>query len=137
MKVVFDTNVFISAVLFGGNPETVFDLAKREKSVTLFISEGIIQETARILKIKFDISDWHINRVLNNIRNNSTLVIPTISVSKITTHNEDNRILECALTAQADYLISGDKKHILSLKKFRGITILSPAEFLKIFFDKR
>ncbi len=136
IKVVFDTNVFISAILFGGNPEVSFSLVKIKKDITFFVSGEIIQEMARILKIKFNISDWRISKLIDNIKNNAILVIPTENISRIIAHNEDNRILECAIEAQADYIVSGDKKHILPLKEFKGIKIVSPKKFLEIFLTK-
>jgi len=46
---------------------------------------------------------------------------------------DDHRILECAVAARADYLITGDKRHLQSLKHFRGIQIVSPREFIDLF----
>jgi predicted nucleic acid-binding protein len=49
-------------------------------------------------------------------------------------NDDDNRILECAIEGRVQYLISGDRKHLLPLKEYQGAKILSPAEFLKLFF---
>jgi predicted nucleic acid-binding protein len=61
-------------------------------------------------------------------------VHPKNKVSVIKENDDDNRILECAIEGKVQYLISGDRKHLLPLKEYQRIKILSPAEFLKLFF---
>lgn len=68
--------------------------------------------------------------LLGEIGNFTRLVKPKVQISLIKEKDSDNRILECALEAKADYIISGDTKHLQPLKKFQGIPILSPARFL-------
>ena len=60
------------------------------------------------------------------------IVQPKRKISVIKTIEADNRILECAIEANADYIVTGDHKHLQPLKEFQGITILSPAQFLAI-----
>lgn len=129
LKVVIDTNVFLSAFLFGGKPGKVLLLARREK-IEVVISEVIIEEISRILKVKFSIDDWRIARIIEEINDVSRVVVPVEQCNGVV--GKDRHILECAAAAKADYIVSGDKKHILPLKEFRGIKIVSPAEFLKI-----
>lgn len=132
IKAVLDTNVYISAILFGGKPEKILDLAKRRK-IEVFISNSILQELAGVLKTKFNSSDWRINQILESVGEDTALVFPCRKVKVVKKKDSDNRILECALEVKADFIVSGDKKHILPLKKFRGIKILSPSEFLEIY----
>lgn len=134
-KVVFDTNLYISAILTPGKQREILNLAKDEK-IDLFISEYILEEISRILKEKFDWPDQDIRKALIQIEEVASLVFPAERIDVIKIHPEDNFILGCALAAGADFLISGDKKHILPLKEFRGIKILAPAEFLEIFKQK-
>ena len=61
----------------------------------------------------------------------AVLVFPTDRVMGATPDPGDEMVLECALAAEADYIVSGDKKHLLALLEFRGISIISPAEFLR------
>jgi len=61
----------------------------------------------------------------------SAIVIPRQTLSVINKDRDDNRILECAVESKAQYIISGDKRHLLPLKEHQGIKILLPAEFLK------
>lgn len=129
LKVVLDTNVFISAILSRGKPRDILILAIEEK-IKIVISEFVIEEISCILKQKIGLSDLRIREIIDNIRKISLEVFPQKRINIIKQNKEDNHILECAVAGQVDYLISGDKKHILPLKKFRGIKILSPAEFL-------
>lgn len=135
LKVVFDTNIYISAILTPGTPREVLSLARQEK-VELFISEYILGEISRILKEKFSWLDQDIRKSLTQMREIADLVFPIERVDTIKIHPEDNFILDCALAARVNYLISGDKKHILPLKEIKGVKIVSPKEFLEIFYSQ-
>lgn len=130
IKVVADTNVYISAILFGGKPEEIRKLA-REGKVELLISETILAEIAGILKRKFNWFDWQISEVIKDIKSITTLITPILTLSVIKEDEPDNRVLECAIEGNAEYIISGDVHHLQPLKEYRGIKILSPAQFLK------
>lgn len=132
LKVVLDTNVYLSAAVFGGKPEDILALA-RKKQIQLFISEAIIEEITEVLKRKFHWQDQGVKLFLEDINVNSDLVFPVKELNVIRANNKDNRILKCAQEAGAHFIISGDKKHILPLKKFHGIKVVSPAQFLEIF----
>lgn len=131
LKVVADTNIYISAILFGGKPEKIRELA-RKKKIELLISEVILAEIAEILKRKFNWPDWQISQTIESSRATTTLVTPRYTLKVIKKHDPDNRILECAVEGKAQYIVSGDKHHLLPLKEYQGIKILSPAEFLKV-----
>ena len=130
IKVVADTNVYISAVLFGGKPEQIRKLA-REGRIELLISENILAEIAGVLKRKFDWFDWQISELVEDIRSITTLVTPGLTLTVIKDDEPDNRLLECAIEGRAQYIISGDERHLLPLKEFQQIKILSPSQFLK------
>lgn len=129
MKVVIDTNVFLSGLIFGGVPDMVVEAGIIGK-FGICVSVQILYEIALKLKQKFGWTDEDIYAQTRNIGLASEIVNPSQVVRKITTDDPDNRILECALTAKVDYIITGDKKHLLPLKKFKGIPILSPRDFL-------
>jgi len=131
VKVVLDTNVYVSAVLFGGKSEKIRKLSK-EKKIELLVSEAIIAEVAEVLRRKFDWESWQISQIIDEIRETATLVIPHQTLSVIKEDKDDNRILECAVEGKAQYIISGDKCHLLPLKEYRDMKILSPAEFLEV-----
>lgn len=127
---VLDTNVYISAILFGGMAEKVLERLSQQGSF-IFISPFILDEVERVLREKFGWQEMQIRVALDDLRERTTLVVPDEGVDVITAKEDDNRILECATAANAALLISGDRKHILPLKTFRGIKIVSPGEFLR------
>jgi putative PIN family toxin of toxin-antitoxin system len=130
MKVVFDTNVFVSAfIVQGSQGETALLHAQRRK-VSLYSSIPILTETARVLRLKFNQSDDDITAALRIISRAATLLQP---VRKITVLADipDNRILECAVTAHADLVVTGDH-HLMGLKEFEGIPIVRLSDFLRM-----
>jgi len=129
LKVVLDTNIYISAILFGGNPERIRKLSK-EKELEILISEAIIAEIAEVLRKKFNWESWQISQIIDEIRESATLIIPSQTLSITKGDEDDNRILECAVEGKVQYIVSGDKQHLLPLKEYQGVKILSPSEFL-------
>ncbi|MBC7320688.1 putative toxin-antitoxin system toxin component, PIN family [bacterium] len=132
IKIVVDTNVFISAFVFGGKPLEIIQLFLKDK-VELYISPFIINELARILEEKFSWEEDKIKKILEILELKAIKVYPKTKVSLIKEKKDDNCILECALEGKVDYIISGDRKHILPLKEFKGIKIVSVGEFLEIY----
>ena len=135
IKAVFDTNIFISAILFGGNPRMCLELA-RNKEIKLITSRAILLEVAIKLKEKFEWESSEIADVIEGIGKFAKIAEPKEQIDLISQDPQDNRILEAALEGKVDYIISGDKKHILSLKKFEEIEIVSAQEFLNIHYKK-
>lgn len=132
LKVVIDTNVFISAFVFGGKPLEIIKLLLKDK-IELYISPFSINELIKILREKFDWEEDKIDKVLDILKLKAIEIYPKIKVSLIKEKKDDNNILECALEGRVDYIISGDKRHILPLKEFEGIKIVSVNEFLEIY----
>ena len=130
IRVVADTNVLVSAVVFGGIPEKVLHLAWDGK-IELLTSRAILYELAGILEFKFQFSPNKIEEALLEIGVISTIVDPGRLISVIKANEADNRILECAVKGKAQYIVSGDTKHLQPLKSYRRITILSPTGFMK------
>jgi len=131
IKVVIDTNVFISAFVFGGNALEIVRLFLKD-DIEVYISPFIFEEITRILREKFLWEELKIEKLLQLIGPKVNEVYPKVRVSIIKSKDDDNRILECALESKADYIISGDKRHILPLKELEGIKIVSVSEFLEI-----
>src|SRR3990172_6294046 len=128
-RVVLDSNVLISALHFGGPPEELLLLAN-EGSIELFLSAFILDETARILKEKLEWNEPAVRDAITAMKDVATLVQPTVRLQVIPTDESDNRILECAVEAHADFLVTGDQHHLLPLKQYKGIQILTPRECL-------
>jgi putative PIN family toxin of toxin-antitoxin system len=132
-RVVIDTNVFVSGLNFAGKPGEILELFVKG-DIEVFISPFILSEIERIFRERFEWGEGNIHRVLNRIKRQTILVHPKNKVSVIKENDDDNRILECAIEGKAQYLISGDRKHLLPLKEYQRIKILSPTEFLKLLF---
>ncbi|MBI2593054.1 putative toxin-antitoxin system toxin component, PIN family [Candidatus Daviesbacteria bacterium] len=135
LRIVFDTNIFISAIIFGGNPRKCLEFA-RNKKIQLFTSKAILLELAEKLSDKFFWNEVEIKDVIQGITVFTAIVSPSKELGIIPEDPDDNRILECALEAGADFIVSGDKKHLLSLKSFRKIPIISAKEFLDVFYNQ-
>ena len=131
MRVVLDTNVYISAILFGGNCEEILRLAV-SGSFNIVISKDILTEIGSILKEKFRWSKKQVVEAISYIKDISTVIKPDVALSVVKKDPSDNKIIECAVASNAAYIVTGDKKHLLPLKKFNNIKILNPAEFLKL-----
>jgi len=131
MKVVFDTNIFISAfVVRGSLGERAFLLAQ-QKRFDLCTSVSILTETARKLRGKFNQADEDITGALKLISRASTVYKPSVRVD-VLADAPDNRILECALAAGADLIVTGDR-HLLKLKKYQDTPIIRLADLLRMF----
>ncbi|MBI1961604.1 MAG: putative toxin-antitoxin system toxin component, PIN family [Parcubacteria group bacterium] len=128
-RVVFDTNILVSAIAFGGNPKVCLELA-HQKQISAFTSKMILLELVRTLHKKFQWPEDEIQNAVHNITTAATVVIPQMKINVITQDPADNIILEAALESRADYIISGDKKHLLPLKTFQHIPIVSATKFL-------
>lgn len=131
LRVVLDTNIFISAILYGGNPRRVVNLAVTE-IIEVYISLGLLEELGRVLKGKFTLSSFEIDTIISEIKDFTEITTPQVRLQVIKNDPSDNKVLECAVAAKARFVVSGDK-HLLNLGNFRGIKIVNPAEFLKIY----
>lgn len=128
-RVVADTNVYVSAIVFGGTCESILALA-RAGIIDLYTAPAILRELKTVLSQTFEWTDSQVQEALAEVNALTSLIRPTMKLSGILTHDPDHRILECALAADADFLVTGDKKHLQPLKTFRGIRIVSPRQFL-------
>lgn len=132
LRVVLDTNVLISALAFQGETKEIWDLAEAGQSC-LFTSAFILAELERNL-LKLGLSAPEAAILIEEVRGVASVVEPSAKVSVIEQDETDNRILECALEAGADVLVTGNLKHIRPLGSFEGIDILTPREFLTKYF---
>src|SRR3990170_5938990 len=108
MSVVFDTNVLISALMFGGNPRRILELVIHGEP-KLVLSEPLLDELKGLLqRPKFGFPPAAIQAILSDLTAIGHIVRPSISINQIIEDPQDNRILECAVEGDADYIISGD-----------------------------
>ncbi len=130
MRVVADTNILVSALLFGGTSEQVF-LAGLRGEIQLLTSIPLLKEFEKVLKEKFKLNLHPVREVTEEVREVTEIVEVSSHINTISYPDEDNRVLECAVDGKADFIVTGDTRHILPLKEYSGIKILSPSEFLK------
>ena len=130
LKVVFDTNIFISAFVIPGSQGEEVYLHCLKGHFTLYSSVAILTETAQKLRDKFGWQEKKIARLLKAISKVAT-IIKTKPHIHLLTDDPDNRILECAMAVKADFIVTGDK-HLLSLKHFQNIRILKLSDFLEV-----
>jgi uncharacterized protein len=134
VKVVFDTNVWISIFM---EKRLRDEFSQRNQDLTVYVSEEIGFEISKVLQYpqvaevlrKIGIRE---KDVLHILVVNSKKVEPKLKLHVINNDAEDNKILECALAAGADFIVSGDK-HLLNLGKFKKTKILTPKEFFDSF----
>ncbi len=127
LRIVVDTNVYVSALNFGGVPDQVLELARRR--IELFISMPIVREVGGVLKRKFRRPSNRAREAAATIREFASSVEPTEQLAVVQKDEADNRVLECAVAAKATVIVSGDS-HLRDLGSFRSVRILSPRDFL-------
>ena len=129
IRVVLDTNVIISAIIFSGKPRTVLEAAIKGE-ICLCISEEILNELNQVLKRpKFSFPLEIIQSIVNELLLISDLIVPSRKIIVIESDPADNMILECAVEANVDYIVTGDS-HLLKLGSFENIKIITPAQFI-------
>jgi putative PIN family toxin of toxin-antitoxin system len=131
VRVVADTNILVSGLLFGGPPEQVF-LSGMRGEIQLLTSLSLLKKFEKVLKEKFQLSPPMVREIVEEVREVAEVVEVSSHIETISYPDEDNRVLECAVDGKADFIVTGDTKHILPLKEYSGIKILSPSEFLKL-----
>lgn len=134
-RVTADSNILISALQYGGKPLTLLDMAQ-EGRVALAISDDILTETLRVLRDKFHRTTEWLQDAENHLREITTHVIPAERIQAVTADPDDNRVLECAVAAASEVIVSGDSD-LLQLGTFRGIPLMTVAAFLVRFEAER
>ena len=129
MRVVLDTNVIVSGLNFPGNERLVLELALRGR-FELCLSPFILEEVAGVLGRKFDWTEERLSQALKALGNAATVIDPRRLPETIKGDHADNRILECAAAAAADYVVTGDRRHLLPLGEHQGARILNAPRFL-------
>ncbi|HEX3941384.1 MAG TPA: putative toxin-antitoxin system toxin component, PIN family, partial [Acidobacteriaceae bacterium] len=122
--------IFISALMFGGLPGTLLDLAL-VNSFQLLTSAVLLDELDEKLREKFEISpkDTHLIRI--RLEASAVIVTPDFSLAVIEDDPDDDRVLECAVAGKADYIVSGDR-HLVKLGSYRGIPIMTARQFMDV-----
>jgi putative PIN family toxin of toxin-antitoxin system len=134
LKIVLDTNVWVSALIWGGKPAAIIEAAE-QRTINIFVSEPVIEEISRVLsypKIE-KIYQHQLTRqhLMEQVLKNANFVEVTTDLKVIKEHPADDKILECAVSAKADYIVSGDK-HLLNAVSYKKMQIIFVNEFMKL-----
>ena len=130
-KITFDTNILISSTLWKNSVSRKLLNKLILESREIFISEDILEEYSKVLKRDFNLSREEVEEKIELVLSFCNLVSPSVHIEEIKNDPTDDRVLECAIESDSEYIISYDK-HLLNLKEFRSIKIVSPEEFLDI-----
>ncbi|MDY6776178.1 MAG: putative toxin-antitoxin system toxin component, PIN family, partial [Halobacteria archaeon] len=131
MRVVPDTNVYVSATLSDGSPSRVLELAEAGE-IDIYISPFIFREVEDVLmRDKIPFGEDRVEKFVDKVLSMSSVVSPNYTPEVIDDDPSDNHILACALESEAEYVVSGDR-HLLEVEEYEGISIVEPAEFIGI-----
>lgn len=134
-RAVLDTNILVSMAL-GGQIAKIND-AWRAGKFLLIVSDEIASEYLKVLqRPKFHLKPRAIAAIIGRIYRKAEFVLPQERITQIQADPEDNKFLEAAIEGKADAIVSGDK-HLLELKKFRSIPILTASEFLDLLANEQ
>jgi uncharacterized protein len=128
-RVVLDTNVYISALLFGGLPGSVLDLAFL-RAFTLILSAALLDELDEKLQAKFEMTMEDAAFLRARLETVAEIVEQEEVLDVIAEDPDDNRVLECAVKGRADLIVSGDR-HLLKLGSYQGIAIVTVRQFME------
>ncbi|MBM3934131.1 MAG: putative toxin-antitoxin system toxin component, PIN family [SAR202 cluster bacterium] len=129
VRAVLDTNVFVSALNFGGPPGRILAATARG-DFDLFVSKFILDELHRVLTLRFGWEVARADEVVDMFKSIGILVEPRGRVRVVKGGHDDNRVIDCAVAAKAHYLVTGDRRHLLPIGVFRGVAVVSPTDFL-------
>jgi uncharacterized protein len=131
MRVVLDTNVIVSAILFGGKPRQILK-AGISGTIRIHISNTLVAELQGVLqKPKFGFNSQIIQSIIAEMTSLAEWVEPKEHFDLIDDDPADNQVIDCAIEAKADYIISGDR-HLLNLGKCGNTLIVNPDSFTKV-----
>jgi putative PIN family toxin of toxin-antitoxin system len=128
VKVVFDTNILVSAVVFPGGRAEAALLRIIEEHDQLLLSKPILDELLGVLARKFSRDAEELARTAVLLSELALTVRPRQKL-RVVKDDPDNRVLECALAGRAEAIVTGDKD-LLELREFRGVRVISLREYL-------
>ena len=137
MRITADTNVLISAAFWNGDSSRIIEKAEN-KELKLILSKEILEEFIGVLSYKeirdkIECKNLEMKRTVERIAAISEIVEPKNRLNVIRDDLDDNKILECAIEGKSRFIITKDN-HLLKIKEYEGIGILTPSEFLKTYY---
>src|SRR3989344_538242 len=127
--VVLDTNILVSAIVYGGKPQYILNLVV-EKKIQAVTSYILLAELLEALSKKFPLSTGDLDLVEIQIKQNFIITTPR-STLKVVRDDTDNKVLEAAIEGNCTYIITGDRD-LLDFVSYKNIKILTASEFLQI-----
>jgi len=127
LKLVLDTNILVSALIYGGKPEQVYNLIL-EKQITAITSTILFSELFEVLIKKFNFDPRRVKQLERIIKKHFKVVYPNETINAVK-DDDDNRVLEAAKEGKCEYIITGDKE-LLKIRKYKHIKIVTAEEFL-------
>ena len=134
LKAVIDINLFVSGLISKkGNPAKLLQLW-HDHAFLLVISQAMVKEIERVLQYprirnKYNLKDQDLEQAVGTIKKFAVVLPDAIGLDVVKDDPDDNKVLACALAAQADYIVSGDG-HLLKLGVFENIPIVTAKDFL-------
>ena len=130
VRITADSNVYVSAFQFRGAPLQLLTLAARGR-IDLAISDHIVEEVTRTLRQKFDWPGERVEQAKQTMDRIARRVSPSQTIGVIGEDPTDNRILECAVEAGSEYVVSGDRG-LLRLGQHGAVRIVTVADMLDV-----
>lgn len=131
--VVYDTNTIISAYGFGGKPEAAIEIGVRDE-VAVYVSEETLEELTRVLQYeRLEFTETEQEEIPPEFceLTDAEVLSPTVDLNVVEDDPEDDKFVELAVEADAEYIVSGDR-HLKALGEFDGIDVRPPAEFIDV-----
>ena len=128
---VFDTNVLLSGIGWKCKPFQCLELA-RAGIVEALTCQEILDELAEKLPAKLKFSPDAVTETLADLLSFQRFVTITNQLCVMAADPDDDKVLECAVVGGATHIVSGDRRHVLPLGSYQGISIVSPAQFLQL-----
>jgi putative PIN family toxin of toxin-antitoxin system len=126
---VFDTNILVSGTGWQGNPYRCLECA-RAGLVEGVTCKEILDELVEKLQVKLHFSDSQAIDTIADLLTFLRLVTITNTLKAIPADPDDDKVLECAVVGNAAYIVTGDRRHLLPLRYYQGVAIVSATEFL-------
>lgn len=130
--VVYDTNILISGMVWGGIPYECIKLSMTDKVGGVTCTE-ILTEFDNKLTTKLEYSQFRSSRIVTRLLGFLQVVKITNQLEGVTTDPDDNKIIECALVSGATHIVTGDRRHLLPLRNYQGILIVTATDLFEQF----
>jgi putative PIN family toxin of toxin-antitoxin system len=130
LRVVFDTNILISALLWHGPPFQCVELARLGLVRSVTCNE-LLDEFVEVLLRRFRLTIYQAEQARRSVVNFSEVVAITGQLKVVVDDPDDDKVIECAVVGKADYIVTGDH-HLLALGQYGNISIVKAAQFISI-----